>query len=326
MLSSGLWQLPGHCVDAFGDDQFYKTITVGCPSNSKQGWLSCICKTGYLDVAGQCRIDLPAQAETGLGLRSEAGTNTCKPIFPATGEETFSHSDFTDTSPHTLSLTRTFRSRWSVSGAAGFAAKPGLGQAWAHNHSSSLSIQTNTGASGNSMVEITSIRLTEGNGSIRIFEPVSGTNQFKDSSGPSTITAGAAGSNSLPTSYTLKLSDDDSTWQFDASGKLQSKTERNGWTTSYSYIVTGNGAGQLGSITNAFGRSIQLSYNTAGQLESATLPDGQTVRYTFDSSSRISNVRYSDNSSKVNTATEEARAQGAWNTSTCPPRPAHHNS
>lgn len=224
---------------------------------------------------------------------------TAKPILPATGEKYYTHTDYTDTGPHPLSLSRTFRSRWSVSGAAGFAANPGLGQSWAHNHSSSLSIQTNTGASGNSMVEITSIRLTEGNGSIRLFEPVSGTNQFKDSSGPSTITAGAAGSISLPTSYTLKLSDDDSTWQFDASGKLQSKTERNGWTTSYSYIVTGNGAGQLGSITNAFGRSIQLSYNTAGQLESATFPDGQTVRCKFDSSSRISNVRYSDNSSKT---------------------------
>jgi RHS repeat-associated protein len=245
-----------------------------------------------------CSVDL-SNVEVESKGSPQSGMCTAKPIIPATGEKHYTHTDYTDTGPHPLSLTRTYRSRWSVSGAAGFAANPGLGQSWAHNHSSSLSIQTNTGASGNSFVEITSIRLTEGSGSIRLFEPVAGTNEFKDSSGPSTITAGAAGSNSLPTSYTLKLSDDDSTWQFDAAGKLQSKTERNGWTTSYSYIATGNGAGQLGSITNAFGRSIQFSYTAAGQLESATLPDGQTVRYTFDSSSRISNVRYSDNSSKT---------------------------
>jgi RHS repeat-associated protein len=225
---------------------------------------------------------------------------TPKPIFPATGEKLYTHTDFTDTGPHPLGLTRTYRSRWSVSGAAGFAANPGLGQSWAHNHSSSLSIQTNAGTGGNAILAVTSIRLTEGNGSIRLFEPVSGTNQFKDSSGPSTITATSTlGGSSLPSSYTLKLTDDDSTWQFDGNGKLQSKTERNGWTTTYSHLTAGPGAGQLGSITNAFGRSIQFSYTAAGQLETATLPDGQTVRYTFDSSSRISNVRYQDNSSKT---------------------------
>ncbi|MDT7520485.1 RHS repeat-associated core domain-containing protein [Rhodoferax sp. TBRC 17660] len=226
---------------------------------------------------------------------------TAKPIIPATGEKLYTHSDYTDTGPHPLSLTRTYRSRWSVSGAAGFAANPGLGQAWAHNHSSSLSVQTNAGAAGgNALLAVTSIRLTEGNGSIRLFEPVSGTNQFKDSTGSSTITATTTlGGSSLPSSYTLNLTDDDSTWQFDASGKLQSKTERNGWTTSYSYINAGVGAGQLGSITNAFGRSIQLSYNAAGQLETATLPDGQTVRYTFDSSSRIVGVGYPGNVSKT---------------------------
>lgn len=263
---------------------------------------NCACKSGYSENSAKnaCVKSLDPQPEPGSqSCPRPSGEQTTRPIIPATGEKYYTHTDYTDTGPHPLSLSRTFRSRWSVSGSAGFAANPGLGQSWAHNHSSSLSIQTNAGASGNSLVVVTSIRLTEGSGSIRLFEPVSGTNQFKDSSGPSTITATSTlGGSSLPSSYTLQLTDDDSTWQFDASGKLQSKTERNGWTTSYSYIATGNGAGQLGSITNAFGRSIQLSYNTAGQLESATLPDGQTVRYTFDSSSRISNVRYSDNSSK----------------------------
>jgi RHS repeat-associated protein len=99
--------------------------------------------------------------------------------------------------------------------------------------------------------------------------------------------------------YLLKQADDDSRWQFDAAGRLLTKTERNGWTTLYSYIASGVGAGQLASVTNAFGRSISFAYNAAGQLVGAVTPDGQAISYTFDSSSRLIAVVYPGNVSKT---------------------------
>ncbi len=284
------------------------TRSIVCPINSSM--ISnelCKCNAGYYEnTSSNACIFAPTVIFEKQQSRSpqsvpEAGAQTCKPIIPATGEEAFSHSDFTDTGPHPLNLTRSYRSRWSVSGAAGFAASPGLGQSWAHNHSSSLRVQTNAGTGvANELVTVTYLHLAEGNGAVRLFVPVAGTNQYKESGGPSIVTATySIGGSNLPSAYTLKLSDDDNTLQFDGAGKLLSKTQRSGWTTSYSYLATGNGAGQLGSITNAFGRSIQLSYNSAGQLAAAKLPDGQTVQYLFDGVGRLSAVRYSDNTSKT---------------------------
>lgn len=279
------------------NSQALRSLNSVCPENSTLNGGTCLCNVGTAENAtlGACEKIV----ESGVCLRSQDGLATSKPIIPGTGEKYYTQSDYSDTSPHPLSLERTFRSRWSVSGAAGFAANPGLGQSWAHNHSSSLSVQTNAGAAGNSLVVVTSLRLLDGSGGIRIFEPVAGSTQFKDSTGSSTITAGTAGSNSLPSGYTLNLADDDSTWQFDAAGKLLTKTERNGWATTYSYIASGNGTGQLGSVTNAFGRSISFAYNATGQLTSATMPDWQVLGYTFDSSSRLVGVGYPGNVSKT---------------------------
>ena len=257
-----------------------------CPYNSTLSSNTCTCDTDYSENSDHnaCVKNAPAQAEVAYGQQPQSGSNTCKPIIPATGEKLYTHSDYTDTGPHALSLSRTFRSRWSVSGAASFAANPGLGQSWAHNHSDALQVVANTSAT-----------LIQGNGSTSAFTWNAPTSTWAATTGTSTLVA----ITSPVSGYQLKQAEDDSTWQFDTAGKLLSKTERNGWTTTYSYITSGNGAGQLGSITNAFGRSINLAYNAAGQLSSATMPDGQVVSYTFDSSARLITVGYPGNVSKT---------------------------
>lgn len=254
-----------------------------CPSNAALTGSTCACNSGYTQSGSAC-VSTPAQAETAVGQEAPAGMCTAKPIIPATGEETFSHSDYTDTGPHALSLNRSYRSRWSVSGAAGFVANPGLGRSWAHNHNDALQVLANTSAT-----------LIQGNGNTSAFTWNASTSTWTAATGTSTLTP----TTSPVSGYLLKLAEDDSRWQFDAAGKLLTKTERNGWTTTYSYIASGNGAGQLGSVTNAFGRSINFAYNAAGQLTSATMPDGQVVSYSFDSSARLITVGYPGNVSKT---------------------------
>lgn len=77
---------------------------------------------------------------------------------------------------------------------------------------------------------------------------------------------------------------------FDAAGRLQTKVERNGWTTSYTY----NAAGQVASITNAFGRTLVLGYSGAGQLATLTTPDSRVFAYAYDGTGRLSTVTYPD--------------------------------
>jgi RHS repeat-associated protein len=215
---------------------------------------------------------------------SADGVETAKPIIPATGEKHYTHSDYEGGGPQGLTLERTYRSRWSVNGLVGFAANPGLGTSWAHNHSDALQVIASTSAT-----------LIQGNGSTSSFIWNTSTTSWTAASGTSTL----ATTVTPIAGYLLTRAEDDSTWQFDAAGKLLSKTERNGWVSSYSYVASGVGAGQLASVTNAFGRSISFAYNAAGQLVSATLPDGQTVGYVFDSALRLSAVVYAGNVSKT---------------------------
>ncbi|MDP3652021.1 MAG: DUF6531 domain-containing protein, partial [Rhodoferax sp.] len=249
----------------------------GCPAHSTPYIGStCLCDAGYIAQGDQCVLDNP-EPET---CPAPDGAQTGKPIIPATGEKRYTEPDYAGTGPHSLSLTRSFRSRWSTGLAPAFASTTGLGQAWSHNHAANFSISGPTSA-----------RIEYGNGSTQGLSWDAATGAWNASAGTSSL---------VPTTtpvvgHLLTRSEDDSRWQFDATGKILSVTQRNGWVTRYSY----NSTGQLSTVTNHFGRSLQFTYNAAGQLSTATTPDGQTIRYTFDSASRLNSVVYPGNVSKT---------------------------
>ncbi|MBT0570565.1 hypothetical protein KIK84_09500 [Curvibacter sp. CHRR-16] len=209
----------------------------------------------------------------------QAGGSTPNPIIPATGEKYYTHTDWSDSAADGLSFSRTFRSRWSVSGVPSWPSNPGLGKSWAHNYSAGIVVENVSTSGSGTKLALQQLRLIQGDGTITLFQP-SSNGAYKDTTGPSSITT--SGSN-----YVLSKADDDSTWVFDASGKLLSTTSRNGWVHTYSYYTSGNGIGQLASVTNAFGRSITFGYNASGQLVQVNTPDGQTITLGYDSSARL---------------------------------------
>ncbi|TFZ05535.1 RHS repeat protein [Ramlibacter henchirensis] len=85
--------------------------------------------------------------------------------------------------------------------------------------------------------------------------------------------------------------DDDSTFQFDAKGRLLSVTQRNGWVRTYTYSTSSTppnvapAPGLLIAVTNQFGRSLLFAYNAAGQLSGITAPDEQAILYHYESTS-----------------------------------------
>lgn len=94
--------------------------------------------------------------------------------------------------------------------------------------------------------------------------------------------------------WTYSRADDNTTFSFDESGKLQTKTDRNGWVTSYTYNI----AGQLVSVTNNFGRTLAFGYNALGQLNTVTTPDLRIITYGYDSTGRLVSVLYPDGKSR----------------------------
>lgn len=82
-------------------------------------------------------------------------------------------------------------------------------------------------------------------------------------------------------SWQLKLADD-SVESYDANGKLLSIRTRAGLVTTMGWT-----SGKLTSVTDAFGRSLSLSYGTNGRIQTLTQPDSQTVGYVYDDDGRL---------------------------------------
>ncbi|MGJ7529172.1 RHS repeat-associated core domain-containing protein [Variovorax sp. GB1P17] len=205
--------------------------------------------------------------------RSTAGQQTPYPIRPATGEKYRDEMDWSDSGPAALTLSRIYRSTWGIETSP---PSVGLGQVWSHNHVVHLSAMP-SGAP-------TAVAITSSEGYTRSFVLSAGSSAWSPSNSADTLIQTSAGG------WAYKRADDDSVFNFDGGGKLQTKTERNGRTSAYTYDT----AGRLASVTNAFGRTLTFAYNGGGQLVSVTRPDGRLISYAYDGGGRLGSVLYPD--------------------------------
>lgn len=205
-----------------------------------------------------------------------AGSTVGHPIIPATGEKIRTETDWSDSGPDPLSLTRFYRSGW-----ANTAVSPGagMGQVWSHSYSTKLQAAPSDAP--------ISVIVTLPKGYARTFARAA-TGAWTANDSADTLTSTASGA------WVWHSAEDDSTYTFDASGKLQTQQARNGWTDAYAY----NGAGQLVSVTNAFGRSLSFVYS-GDHLTSITTPDGRTIQYGYDTSGRLTGVTYPDGQTRA---------------------------
>jgi RHS repeat-associated protein len=151
-----------------------------------------------------------------------------------------------------------------------------LGRAWVHNHAVALT--------ANPPAAPISVSIADAEGYQRTFSKVAGSNAWIATNSASTLTQSGDGS------WFYRRADDDTTLSFTVDGKLQTLTQRNGWTTVYTY----NGAGQLATIGNGLGRMLALNYNSAGQLVGVLTPDLRSIGYAYDAAGRLSVVTYPD--------------------------------
>lgn len=207
--------------------------------------------------------------------------NIGNPIDPASARKDQFETDYTDTAPHALSLTRIYRSTLD-------AAPAGMGSAWTHGYAGSVSLSTDS--------KQATVNL--GDGTRMAFSRSTDTSPWSASSTATPDQLAQTGD-----TFTYTRDADNSRWTFTntvpgslpiLNARLTSITQRNGWTISLTY----NAAGQLVQATNAFARSLLFAYNGSGQLGQVTLPDGKLINYIFGSNGAIQSVGYPDNTSK----------------------------
>lgn len=267
------------------------TMNVGGPN---QGQL--IGCNALTDSAGQLYCSFKAPSKSGSatlhascdGCSTSASTNvtvmplvedpeSCanegNPINPASGEKIQAETDYLDAAAHPLGLVRVFRS----GRVPGVGSDTGLGQMWSHNYSHRL------------VVEADAARVVMGDGAQIGFSRTGGS-----ANGPWTPVAGVDQLMQVTDGYRFYRQSDDSTWRFDAVGRLQTITARNGW--ALTFIYSGN---LLTQVRNHFGRTLSFSYDQAGRLVLVVAPDGSTVQYALDAQARLSLAQFSDGRSRT---------------------------
>ena len=169
------------------------------------------------------------------------------PILPATAEKYQHEVDYADAGPGGLSFARTYRSN------------RGLDTARASVRSARPGPTTTAPRSPSPRPPRPPRRrhppppITDPEGYTRVFTQANASSPWVAVQSPDTLTFTAG----QPAPWTYRRAEDDSTSRFDTAGKLLSTTQRNGWTTTYTY----NAAGQLSSITGPFARTLTLGYS-----------------------------------------------------------------
>ncbi|CAN7159770.1 DUF6531 domain-containing protein [Acidovorax sp. LjRoot74] len=230
----------------------------------------------------------PGSSDSG-GCKEEAysGGSTPNPIIPATGDKNKPFSDVIGQGPHALNWSRTYRSLYANSRATYVLPLVGMSPGWGHNHSARLK----PAGSALNWSDGTAQTLVMGNGDLQRFTYSASTATWQNQNGSKRLQTNASG-------WLYTDLDADRKLQFSATGLLQSVTGRNGWVTTYGYVQI-NSIPMLKTVTNQFGRKLQLNYNTKGQLVSVAAGSKVQVSYEYDTSDRLLTARYADNTTNT---------------------------
>lgn len=237
-------------------------------------WAGDTIKLKVVGSTGQVGFDDPAfvfAADAALNLSSPGSDQDSKsakigePVDSTTGSYTHSHTDIAIPGRGVpLEFTRTYSSMSTDAG--------DLGHRWRHNYSWSLTI--------------------ESDGDATVQYPSGGVSRFDWNSGSETFTAPAGNTDSLvdngDDTYTL-TNKAQIEFNFSSAGKLASMVDRNGNTTTLSYV-----SGRLDSVEDQGGRELTFDYDGSNRIIAVTdpmsSPDTRTVEFTYDGSGDLSEV------------------------------------
>jgi YD repeat-containing protein len=187
------------------------------------------------------------------------------PILAASGQKFQVENDWTDSSPHPLSIERFHRSSGII--------PVGFGNAWTHYFTSKVE----------NFPGVKIIRLGDGT---NVTFRKDASNTWSAESSQDTLVA-------LSWDWLYTRNIDGSQWLIDSYGKLKSIKNRNGWIYNLSYDEDLN----LISVKNAFDRIIYFAYDS-GRITKIILPSGNFISYGYNQKNQLNSVAFGGDSKR----------------------------
>lgn len=138
-----------------------------------------------------------------------------------------------------------------------------------------------------------------------------------DSDAAETLAVTKDATTGVTTGYTLRVAATRETESYDATGRLLSITDDNGWATTLAYSDATTPAaiapkpGFLIGVTDPQGRVLHLTYDGQGRLAQVADPAGQTASYAYADNGNLANVTFADGSRRQYLYSEPANTKAA---------------
>ena len=164
-----------------------------------------------------------------------------------------------------------------------------VGNKWTHTYQSSIHVAPSPlGSDSTPQNTVEAVLVTHGDGTYTQYVR-RGSAYVPDTNIPEPLVRLVDGSGNTAGWEVTRFSDE--TEHYDAAGRLQWVRNRSGLRHNLAY----NSAGQLTSVSDDFGRSLQLTYDpTSGQVATLIDPDNKVTRYGYDSNHNAGSVEYPD--------------------------------
>lgn len=227
------------------------------------------CQNGYLPRTN-------SSGEMECVLQTACGSSFGNPICAANGVKRQAETDFRSSAIGGLEFVRFFSSA-NYPGPASTVASRSYTDHWRHSYDRRIVAATDSNP-------YTIASAQRADGVVESFDTNGHAIQNLDGAADVLVRQTSGGQT---TGWLLTLADS-SVEHYDATGKLQSITTREGLTTSLTY----NGSGQLTTVADQFGHSLTLAYDTQGSLHTMTDPAGNVYTYGYDSTGHLTSVLY----------------------------------
>jgi YD repeat-containing protein len=213
---------------------------------------------------------------------------TKNPVAPASGEKLFFETDYQGAGAHPLDFQRYYRSNYK--------GLPSIANGWIHSWQRAIEVVSAPSANGSTAA----VQYADGKHAAFKYNGTAWT--VMTNGRFDTLTE--VKTNNIRTGWQLKIWSDDSVEHYSANGALLKIVQRNGWTSTVTYSIATTStniapyAGLPITITNHFGRKLELRYNLMGQLITLFDPAGGQIKYTYDTSFNLTKVTWQDNTAK----------------------------
>lgn len=224
--------------------------------------------------ANECKFPYDAPPPLTIDYERQLGQpEACEGDFcnVATGNKFQSEPDYVSANSGGLIFTRSYNSANGL---------------WRHTYERTITAPSGSAQNGQGQVTVT----REDGKIIRFLGE--GSDTYAAPPGINMILTIRRGTHGAQTGWKI-VTESDSTEQYDLAGRLESVTSRSGLKHTLTYQTVGSKT-VLGSVKDAFARTLTFKHDANGRLTSLTDPAGYLYTYGYDSLGRLATVTYPD--------------------------------